>query len=79
MFRKFFGITELHYKFERMDLMAIFAVLNTTAIIVWNKGAYVGLPVNVIGLIWDLREGCHINNVVMRLALIVMNVYFLTL
>ena len=67
------------YKYERMDLVALFGCLNTLAIIAWNKGAFVGLPVNVIGLIWDLREGCHINNVVMRLALIVMNVYFLTL
>ena len=74
----FFNITT-PYQFERMDLAAIFAVLNTTAIIAWNKGAWVGLPVNVIGLIWDLREKPHINNVVMRLALIVMNIYFLTL
>lgn len=67
------------YKFERMDLVALFAVLNTLAIIAWNKGAYVGLPVNIIGLSWDLKEGCHINNVIMRLALIAMNIYFLTL
>ena len=76
--KQFFGITQ-SYQFERMDLAAIFTVFNTIAIIVWNKGAFVGLPVNVIGLIWDLRTKPHINNVVMRLALIVMNIYFLTL
>lgn len=76
--KKFFNITS-PYQFERMDLAAFFAVLNTIAIILWNKGAYVGLPVNIIGLIWDLREKPHINNVVMRLALIALNVYFLTL
>lgn len=76
--KKFFSITT-PYRFERMDLAAIFAVFNTTAIIVWNRGAWVGLPVNVVGLIWDLRAKPHINNVVMRLALIVMNIYFLTL
>lgn len=76
--KKFFGIMA-SYKFERMDLAALFAILNTIAIIAWNRGAYVGLPVNVIGLVWDLRSKPHINNVVMRLALIVMNVYFLTL
>ena len=76
--KKFFGI-EGAYKFERMDLMALFMAINTLVIILWNKGAYVGLPVNVVGLIWDLKEECHINNVVLRLSLIVMNIYFLTL
>lgn len=76
--KKFFSITT-PYQFERMDLVAIFAILNTIAIIAWNRGAWVGLPVNVVGLIWDLREKPHINNVVMRLALIAMNIYFLTL
>ena len=76
--KKFFSITT-PYQFERMDLAALFAILNTVAIIAWNSGAYVGLPVNVVGLIWDLCTKPHINNVVMRLALIVMNIYFLTL
>ena len=76
--KEFFGI-ETKYRFERMDLAAAFMVLNVIAIISWNKGAYVGLPVNVVGLIQDLREKPHINNVVMRFGLIVMNGYFLTL
>lgn len=67
------------YKYEHMDLVALFGCLNTLAIIAWNKGAYVGLPVNVIGLFYDLKKGCHINNIIMRLSLIVMNIYFLTL
>ena len=74
----FFNVTA-PYQFERMDLAAIFTVFNTIAIIAWNRGAWVGLPVNAVGLIWDLRTKPHINNVVMRLALIVMNIYFLTL
>lgn len=76
--KKFFNIVN-PYKFERMDAAAFFTVLNTIAIIVWNCGAYIGLPVNVIGLWLDLRNRPHINNVIMRLALIVMNIYFLTL
>lgn len=76
--KKFFNIVS-PYRFERMDLTAFFAILNTIAIIVWNRGAWVGLPVNVIGLVWDLCDKPHINNVVMRLALIAMNIYFLTL
>ena len=76
--KKFFSITQ-PYVYERMDAAAFFAVLNTIAIIVWNCGAWVGLPVNIVGLWLDLRDHPHINNVVMRLALIVMNIYFLTL
>jgi len=67
------------YKYEHMDLAALMTFLNTIAIIFWNAGAYIGLPVAVGGLIYDLRKGCHINNVIIRLSLIVMNIYFLTL
>lgn len=67
-----------HYIFERMDLTALFTVLNLIAIMAFDKGPYIGIPVNIIGLIWDLRQKCHINQIVMRLALIVMNIYFLT-
>ena len=76
--KKFFSITA-PYQFERMDIAAALCVFNTIVIVVWNKGAFVGLPVNVIGLFIDLKQGCHINNVIMRLSLIVMNIYFLTL
>lgn len=65
------------YTYEHMDLVALMSVLNTVMIIAFNKGAYIGLPVNFIGLIYDLRKGCHINNVVMRLSLIAMNIFFL--
>ena len=67
------------YRYEHMDLAALMTLLNTLAIIIYNKSAYVGLPVAVIGLLYDLRKGCHWNNVIMRLSLIAMNVYFLTL
>lgn len=67
------------YRYEHMDLAALMTLINTLAIIFWNKGAYIGLPVAAIGLVYDLRNGCHINNVVIRLSLIAMNVYFLTL
>lgn len=65
------------YKYEHMDIVALLTLLNTIAILAWNKGAYVGLPVAVIGLVYDLRHGCHWNNVVIRLSLIIMNLYFL--
>ena len=67
------------YKYEHMDLAAFMTLVNTLMIILTNKGAYVGLPVAVCGLIYDLRKGCHINKIVIRISLIVMNIYFLTL
>lgn len=67
------------YQYEHMDLAALMTFINTLVIILWNKGTYVGLPVNLIGLVYDLKKGCHINNVIMRLSLIAMNIYFLTL
>lgn len=67
------------YRYEHMDLAALMTLINTLVIIFFNKGAYVGLPVTVIGLAYDLRHGCHWNNVVIRLSLIAMNIYFLTL
>lgn len=74
--RKFFGI-EGPYKFERMDLASLCMILNVFAIIFFNKGPWIGLPVAAIGLIWDLKDRCHINCIVMRLAVIAMNIYFL--
>lgn len=67
------------YQYEHMDLAALMTLINTLVIIFWGKGAYVGLPVAIIGLCYDLYKGCHWNNVIMRLSLIAMNIYFLTL
>lgn len=67
------------YKYEHMDLVALLTFLNTLVIILWNKGAYIGLPVAIGGLVYDLRHGCHINNIIIRLSLAAMNIYFLTL
>ena len=67
------------YTYEHMDLAALMTLLTTLVIIIWNKGAYIGLPVNIIGLFYDLKKGCHINNIIIRLSLIVMNIYFLML
>ena len=67
------------YHFERMDLASALMIVNVITIIVYNKGAYVGLPVALGGLIWDIHDRCHINAIVMRLAVIAMNIYFLTL
>ncbi|MDV3429610.1 MAG: hypothetical protein LIR50_21785 [Bacillota bacterium] len=67
------------FKYEHMDLAALLTLINVLAIILTTKGAYVGLSVAAGGLIYDLHKGCHINNIIIRLSLIAMNIYFLTL
>lgn len=67
------------YKYEHMDLVALMVLVNTIVIIIWNKGAYIGLPVAIYNLIYDYKHGCHINNVIMQISLIIMNIYFLIL
>ena len=67
------------YKYEHTDLVAFITFLNTIAIIFYNKGAYVGLPTAIVGLFYDLKKGCHVNNIIIRVSLIIMNIYFLTL
>lgn len=67
------------YHYEHIDLAALCTLINTLVILSGHQGAIVGLPVALCGLAYDLRRGCHINNVVMRLSIIAMNIYFLTL
>lgn len=77
--KKFFHI-EGPYKFERMDLASICMIVNVLLLIFTKNGPKWGLVVAICGLIWDLTSRqCHINNIVMRLSVIAMNTYFLTL
>lgn len=74
--KQFFGITQ-PYQFDRMDISTFFTFLNTCIIVAGKSAAPMMIVVNIIGLIWDLHEHCHLNCVFMRLSLIVMNIYFL--
>jgi hypothetical protein len=74
--KQFFGIIT-PYQFERMDISTFFTFLNTCIIVCGKCAAPMMIAVNVVGLVWDLREHCHLNCVFMRLSLIVMNIYFL--
>ena len=74
--RKFFGITQ-SYQFECMDISTFFTFLTTCIILTGRCTAPLAIPVNVIGLVWDLCDKPHVNQVFMRLSLIVMNIYFL--
>lgn len=74
--KKFFNIIG-PYQFDRMDISTFFTFLNTCAIVCGKSIAPLMIIVNTVGLIWDLREHCHLNCIFMRLSLIILNIYFL--
>lgn len=77
--RKFFGIDGA-YKFEWNDLRAFVTVLNVILIMVYGLSiAWFGLAVAVIGVIKDLAVDHRINGLIMHLANVALNIYFILL
>lgn len=75
--KKFFRIEE-NYKFEWNDLRCFITVVNTILIMIYGFSiAWFGLAVAVIGIIKDLTTDRRINGLIMHLANIVLNIYFL--
>lgn len=77
--KEFFKI-ETPYKFEYNDLRALITVINVILIMIFGLSiAWFGLAVALIGVIKDLKVDRHINGLVMHLASVALNVYFLIL
>lgn len=77
--KKFFKI-ETPYKFEYNDLRALITVINVVLIMIFGLSiAWFGLAVALIGVIKDLKIDRHINGLVMHLASVALNVYFIIL
>ena len=77
--REFFKI-ETPYKFEYNDLRAFITVINVILIMIFGLSiAWFGLAIALIGVIKDLKIDRHINGLVMHLASVALNVYFLIL
>ena len=77
--KDFFKI-ETSYKFEYNDLRALITVINVILIMIFGLSiAWFGLAVALIGVIKDLKVDRHINGLVMHLASVALNVYFLIL
>ena len=75
--KKFFRIEE-NYKFEWNDLRAFVTVLNVILIMIYGlSSSWFGLGVALIGIIKDLTTDRHVNGLLMHLANVVLNVYFL--
>lgn len=77
--KEFFRI-ETPYKFEYNDLRAFITVINVILIMIFGLSiAWFGLAVALIGVIKDLKIDRHINGLVMHLASVALNIYFIIL
>lgn len=75
--KKFFGI-ETAYRFEYNDLRCLITVINVILIMIFGLSiAWFGLAVAVVGIIKDLTVDRRINGLVMHLANVALNIYFL--
>ena len=77
--KTFFRIEE-PYRFEWGDICAFVQVLNV--ILIMRFGLIVswfGLAVAVFGMCRDLTKQPHVNTIIIRLSIIALNIYFLTL
>lgn len=77
--KEFFGI-ECGYKFEYNDLRALITVVNVILIMIYGLSiAWFGLAVAGIGVVKDLTIDRRINGLVMHLANVALNLYFIIL
>ena len=78
--KDFFSITEKEYKFEIWDLTAIITILNVAFILMGFWWAPIFGIVNcIICSIVNVINKAHINSHITQVALIILNIYFLTL
>ena len=77
--KEFFGITE-SYKFEWNDLRAGIQILNVVLIMMFGLSvSWFGLTIALFGVVKDLTNRRHINDLLMHLSSVVLNIYFLIL
>jgi uncharacterized BrkB/YihY/UPF0761 family membrane protein len=77
--KEFFRIEE-PFRFEYNDLRALITVINVVLIMMFGLSiAWFGLAVALNGTIKDLKVDRHINGLVMHLASVALNIYFLIL
>lgn len=75
--RNFFGITQ-SYTFEYNDLRAFITVINVALIVAFGLSiSWFGLAVAVIGVVKDLAVDRKINGLIMHLANVALNLFFL--
>ena len=77
--KEFFKIKD-RYEFEWNDLRAVITVLNVVLIMIYGLSiAWFGLAVAAFGVVKDLTTDRKINGLVMHLANVALNIYFLAI
>lgn len=75
--KKFFRIEE-SYKFEWNDLRCFITVVNVILIMIYGFSiSWFGLAVAAVGIIKDLTTDRRINGLLMHIANLILNIYFL--
>ena len=75
--KNYFGI-DTSYQFDWGDLRALVTIVNVVLIMIYGLSiAWFGLAVALVGVVKDLTTDHKINGLLMHLANIVLNVYFL--
>lgn len=78
--KEFFSITEKEYRFEIFDLTALITILNVAFILMSFWWAPIlGLINCIICLVFNVKNKVHINSYITQIALIILNIYFLTM
>lgn len=77
--KTFFGIKG-NYQFEWNDLRCGAMVLNVVLVMLFGLSiSWLGLGIAIVGLVKDFTSDRHINGIIMHLASVALNIYFLTL
>ena len=77
--KKFFGIIE-PFRFEWNDLRAFIQIINVALIMIFGLSvAWLGLAIALFGVVKDLSQHRHINDIVLHLTGVILNIHFLHL
>ena len=77
--KEFFGIQE-RFRFEWNDLRAFIQIINVALIMIFGLSvAWLGLAIALFGVVKDMSQHRHINDIVLHLTGVVLNIYLLHL
>lgn len=78
--KEFFNVKDNSYQFEISDLTTLLTILNVTFILLGFWWAPIlGIANCVICIVVNVLNKVHINNYITQIALIILNIYFLTM
>lgn len=78
--KEFFGIEKEQYTFEIGDLTTLITILNVAFILMGFWWApFLGIVNCIICIFLNVKNRVHINMYITQVALVVLNIYFLTL